>query len=235
MAKKGGAAAAGGGGDSKKAQGQARKAEAAANKAAAEQAKLAAVEDEEWEKGAKKGSAKKENNEAKKAEAARKKAERDAALAEEEKSTPGRSAPKNAKSAVKKTKGIDAAFGQLDSGSGSGGNLGALNATGIEDAIDALGLTESSTNVAEIDKHPERRKAKAYKVWRQNNVEREKELQREGFAYKRREDKLYAEFCASPDNPMNQVAAKYNTTRSEMAAMHAEEKRKVEERLGGKK
>lgn len=54
-----------GGGDaglpegSKKAQGQARKAEAANKKAAAENAKIAAVEDAEWEKGAKKGNAKK--------------------------------------------------------------------------------------------------------------------------------------------------------------------------------
>lgn len=49
----------GGGEGSKKAQGQARKAEQANKKAAAENAKLAAVEDAEWDKGAKKGSAKK--------------------------------------------------------------------------------------------------------------------------------------------------------------------------------
>lgn len=48
-----------GGGGSKKAQGQARKAEAANKKAAAENAKLAAVEDADWDKGAKKGNAKK--------------------------------------------------------------------------------------------------------------------------------------------------------------------------------
>lgn len=54
MGKKGGA-----GENGKKAQGQARKAEAAASKAAAENAKKEAVEEAEWDRGAKKGSAKK--------------------------------------------------------------------------------------------------------------------------------------------------------------------------------
>nr|AET07141.1 partner of vegetative incompatibility protein 6 [Cryphonectria parasitica] len=228
MGKKGGA-----GENSKKAQGQARKADAAASKAAAEDAKKSAAEAAEWEKGAKKGNAKKENAEEKKAEAARKKAEREALLAEEEKNTPGRSAPKNAKSAVKKTKGLDQALGQLDGR--DQGPLSALNASGIEEAIDALGLTDSSSKVTEIDKHPERRIGKAYKTWKENNPNREKELQKQGFAYNKRQDVLYQEFLESPDNPMKQVSAKYNATREELQAIQAEEKRKIEERLGSKR
>src|SRR3954471_7828538 len=100
-----------------------------------------------------------ENREAeasKKAEAARKKAEKDALLAEEEKNT--RTAPKNAKTAVKKTKGLD--LSQLDEPSSSS-KPSALNATGIDNALDALSLTTDSS-VAKIDKHPERRFKAAY-------------------------------------------------------------------------
>ena len=57
-----------------------------------------------------------ENEAAKKAELAQKKAEREALLAEEERNTPGRAAPKNSKTAAKKTaapaRGLD--LSQLD-------------------------------------------------------------------------------------------------------------------------
>lgn len=56
-------------------------------------------------------------------------------MAEEEKDA--RAAPKNAKTAVKKSKGLD--LSQLDDDSSR--KVGALNATGIDNALDALSLT----------------------------------------------------------------------------------------------
>lgn len=217
-------------GNSKKAQGQSRKAEAAANKKAAEENKKAAVEDAEWEKGSKKANAKKEAEAAKKEEAARKKAEREALLAEEDKNTPGRSAPKNAKSAQKKTRGLD--LSQLDNDDGP---LGALNASGIDNALDALTIT--TTDNTKIDRHPERRKAAAWVKFREERMEL---LRKEGFFKLKGNnkssvmEKLRDEFETSPENPMNQVQASYNATQEELAEIRAKEKAKVEQRLGEK-
>ncbi|KUI68835.1 hypothetical protein VM1G_04391 [Cytospora mali] len=227
--KKGGAG--GGGENSKKAQGQARKAEAAASKKAAEDSKKAAVEEAEWEKGSKKANAKKESEAAKKEEAARKKAEREALLAEEEKSTPGRSAPKNAKTAQKKTRGLD--LSQLD----DDGSLGALNASGIDNALDALSITNVDT-LAKIDRHPERRVGAAWLKFKDERIEM---LTKEGFFKLKGNNKssvvakLRDEFATSPENPMNQVQASYNATQEELAELREQEKQKVELRLREKK
>ncbi|ROW16570.1 hypothetical protein VPNG_01659 [Cytospora leucostoma] len=217
--------------NSKKAAGQARKADAAASKKAAEDNKKSAVEEAEWEKGSKKASAKKEQDAAKKEEAARKKAEREALLAEEEKNTPGRSAPKNAKTAQKKTRGLD--LSQLD----DDGPLSALNASGIDNALDALDIT-ATDNAAKIDRHPERRVAAARKAW----VEKlEEQWEAEGILKEKKKyrgaymDELQKMWVRSPDNPMNQVSAAYNATRDEVSELRSKEKEKVEKRLGEKK
>lgn len=103
---------------------------------------------------------------AKKAELAKKKAERKALEDEEERSTPGRSQPKNSKTAVKKTRGLD--LSQLDNDGGSG-PLSALNASGIDNALDALSLTGSDNN-AKIDRHPERRFKAAYAAYEERRL-----------------------------------------------------------------
>ncbi|KAK7748553.1 hypothetical protein SLS53_000573 [Cytospora paraplurivora] len=216
--------------NSKKAAGQARKADAAASKKAAEENKKSAVEEAEWEKGSKKASAKKEQEAAKKEEAARKKAEREALLAEEEKNTPGRSAPKNAKTAQKKTRGLD--LSQLD----DDGPLSALNASGIDNALDALDIT-TQDNRLKIDRHPERRVGKAWKVF----VERiEKEWEADGSLKERKKyrgaynDDLHKLWPRAPENPKNQISAAYNATEEEIAEIRAQQKEKVENRLGQK-
>lgn len=166
-------------------------------------------------------------SEEKKAEAARKKAERDALLAEEEKSLPSRAAPKNAKTAVKKTKGIDSALGDLD------GPLSELNATGIENAIDALGLTETKSDF-KVEKHPERRMGKGFEAWMKRiGSQREEELKGE-VRQSARKDALWKEFLNSPENPKNQVIAEHNATRDELREIQGEEKRKIEARLRSK-
>ncbi|KAH6635324.1 hypothetical protein B0J18DRAFT_44298 [Chaetomium sp. MPI-SDFR-AT-0129] len=223
MAKKGGAD-----GNSKKAAGQARKAEAASKKVAAADAEREALESSKWDKGAK-SNAKKEAEAEKKAEAARKKAEREALLAEEEKNTPGRSAPKNAKAAVKKTRGLD--LSQLDD---NGGGLSALNASGIDNALDALSLT-SKSDATKIDRHPERRFKAAYAAFEERRLaEMESDGSGAGLRLNQKKEKIKKEFERSPENPFNQVNARYDTSKEELAQLKDQERSKIESRLASK-
>ncbi|KAK3990090.1 hypothetical protein QBC44DRAFT_75223 [Cladorrhinum sp. PSN332] len=212
----------GGGADSKKAQGQARKAETAAKKAAAVEAQKEDDEARKWETGSK-SNAKKESEAAKKAEAAKKKAEREALLAEEEKNTPGRSQPKNAKTAVKKSRGLD--LSQLDD------QPTALNASGIDNALDALSLTGSTDT--KIDRHPERRVKAAYAAFEERRLkEMDADGSGAGLRLQQRKEKLRKEFEKSPENPMNQVSARYDATKEELAQIKAAERGNIEARLG---
>ncbi|KAL2200538.1 hypothetical protein P885DRAFT_57410 [Corynascus similis CBS 632.67] len=221
MGKKGGAE-----GNSKKAAGQARKAEAAAAKAAAAQAEKDAQEAAKWDKGAK-SNAKKEAEAAKKAEQARKKAEKEALLAEEEKNTPGRSAPKNAKAAVKKSRGLD--LSQLDDDGGSG-KLSALNASGIDNALDALSLTSKAD--AKIDKHPERRYKAAYAAFEERRLaEMDADGSGAGLRLNQKKEKIKKEFERSPENPFNQLTARYDASKEELAQLKEQERKNIESRL----
>ena len=165
---------------------------------------------------------------AKKAEQARKKAERDAMLAEEEKNNPGRSAPKNSKAAQKKTRGLD--LSQLDDNSG----LAALNASGIDNALDALSLTASGSD-GKVDRHPERRFKAAYAAYEERRLsEMEADGTGQGLRLNQRKEKIKKEFEKSPENPFNQVSARYDATKEELAQIKAQEKAKIEQRLGSK-
>ncbi len=199
-------------------------------------------EDQEWSKGAKSNAKKyllplqrsilsdyihREEAEAKKQEAARKKAEKDALLAAEEKDA--RSTPKNAKSAVKKTKGLDLSSLDDEPSSSTSKANPALNATGIDNALDALSLT--SVNPSEkIDRHPERRFKAAYAAYEARRMP-ELEEEHKGLRKKQREDMIRKEFERSPENPFNQVNAKFDTTKEELRDMKEQERDKVEARL----
>ncbi|KAI1302274.1 hypothetical protein F5Y03DRAFT_362262 [Xylaria venustula] len=218
-----------GGEGSKKAAGQARKADAAAAKAAAEDAKKAAVEYAKWEKGSK-DSSRKEAEAAKKAELAKKKAEREALLAEEEKNTPGRATPKNAKTAAKKpSRGLDAALGALDIDDKKLPELGASN---IDDAFDVLADVESGG--VKIDRHPERRAEAAYKAFKEKRMT---EMREEGLKLKlsQRIERIDREWKKHPDNPnsvnYNKPRLAYNSTKEEIAEFAKAEKEKTEARL----
>lgn len=218
-----------GGENSKKAAGQARKADAAAAKAAEADSRKAAADDADWNKGSKNNS-KKEAEAAKKAEAARKRAERDAALKEEEASTPGRSAPKNNKTAPKKTRGLDLA--QLDDDGGKA--LPALNATGLDNALDALALTGGSSE-GKIEKHPERRFKAAYAAFEERRLkEMDDDGSGQGLRLQQRKDKVRKEFEKSPENPFNQVTARFDSTKEELSDIRQKERNKIEGRLGAK-
>ncbi|KAI1365047.1 hypothetical protein F5Y08DRAFT_194288 [Xylaria arbuscula] len=220
-----------GGEGSKKAAGQARKAEAAAAKAQAEEAKKEAAVDADWKRGAK-DSSKKDNAEAKKAEAARKKAEKDALLAEEEKNTPGRAQPKNAKTAAKKpSRGIDAALGGLDLNDDNK-KLPELGASNIDDAFDVLADVESGG--IKIDRHPERRAEALYKAYKEKRMA---EMREEGLKLKlsQRTEIIQREWRKHPDNPTSANYSKpklaYNSTKEEIAEFAKAERERVESKL----
>ncbi len=156
------------------------------------------------------------------AEAARKKAEKEALLREEEASLPSKPKGKAPK-AEKKPRGIDSALGSLDT------NPGALNASGIDNALDALEITSNAQE--QLDRHPERRFKAAYAAFEERRLEEMKE--EKGLRRQQKIDQIRKEFEKHPDNPFNQVSATYNATREEMAAIKEAEKKKKEERLAG--
>ncbi|KND93192.1 Coiled-coil domain-containing protein [Tolypocladium ophioglossoides CBS 100239] len=232
--------------NTKKVAGNARKAEAAAQKAAADDAKLAAAEEDKWQKGSKSNAKKwdssvqenslgavlttfppayREAEEAKKAEQARKKAEKDALLKEEEASIGGRAEPKKSKAPAKKSRGLD--LSQLDGDSPSA----ALNASGIDNALDALSLTTGSDD-SKIDKHPERRFAAAFAKYEERRLQEMKaDGSGVGLRLNQQEQRIRKEFEKSPENPFNQVTAAYNATRDDLSEIKTQEQSKIEKRL----
>jgi hypothetical protein len=210
--------------NSKKAAGQARKAETASKKAAEENNKLAAKEDDVWATGSKSSNAKREAAEAKKLEAAQKKAERDAQLAEEEASLK-KVVKEGKKTAVKKTRGLDLA--ELDD------KPVTLNASGIENALDALELAGDGKS-SKIDRHPERRfKAAfaAYEARRAAEVEQDGSMK--GLRQQQRKEAFRKEFEKSDENPFNQARVDYDATQEDVGEVRQKERAKIEQRLGG--
>jgi len=171
-----------------------------------------------------------EDAEAKKVEAARKKAEKDALLAEEERNAPSKPKGANAKTATKKTRGLD--LSQLDESDPSSKPSAALNASGIENALDALGLTADNKS-DKVDRHPERRFKAAYAAYEARRLP-ELEEEHKGLRRNQRVDMIRKEFEKSPENPFNQVNAQFDSTREEIKEMKERERDKTEARLVGK-
>ncbi|KAJ5786735.1 Coiled-coil domain-containing protein [Penicillium pulvis] len=210
--------------NSKKAAGNARKADAASQKKAAEDQKKAAEDEKQWSKGSK-SNAKKEDAEAKKAEAARKKAERDALIAEEEAAAPSKPKGAGAKTAQKKNRGLD--LSQLDDAPSKKGT--SLNASGIDNALDALSLTSKEST--KVERHPERRFKAAYAAFEARRLP-EIEEENPGLRRQQRMDLCRKEFEKSEENPFNQVHVAVNASKEEIAAVREQERGKTERRLG---
>ena len=171
-----------------------------------------------------------EEAEAKKQDAARKKAEKDALLAAEEKDA--RPTPKNAKTAVKKSRGLDLSALDGEASSSASKANPALNATGIDNALDALSLTSANPS-DKIDRHPERRFKAAYAAYEARRMP-ELEEEHKGLRKKQREDMIRKEFERSPENPFNQVNARFDSTKEELREMQEQERDKVEARLAAR-
>ena len=166
----------------------------------------------------------------KKAEAARKKAEREALLAEEEKNQPAKPKSAGAKKAEKKTapsKGtLD--MSKLDDSDPSKLST-ALNATGIDNALDALSLTTGGDS-AKVDRHPERRFKAAYAAFEARRLP-EIEEEKPGLRKNQRIEIVRKEFEKSEENPFNQANARFDSTREEIKEIKERERGKVEGRL----
>ncbi|KAK3635200.1 hypothetical protein LTR56_014809 [Elasticomyces elasticus] len=211
----------------KKASGNAQKAESAAQKKAAENAKTQQAEAADWGKGAKDNS-KAAAAAAKAEEAARKKAEKDALRAEEEASLPTKPTKGKDKAPAKKTRGLD--LSQLDESSDSTPkSAAALNASGIDNALDALQLTSGAQD--KIDKHPERRFPAAYKAYEERRLDEMKD--EKGLRRQQRIDLIRKEFEKHPDNPFNQVAGRYDMSKEELKDLKESERERKEGLLTG--
>ena len=105
----------------------------------------------------------------------------------------------------------------------------ALNASGIDNALDALNLTAGSTN-DKIDRHPERRFKAAYAAFEARRLP-EIEEEMKGLRRQQRIEMVKKEFEKSPENPFNQVMARFDATKEEVRDIRERERRKVEERL----
>jgi hypothetical protein len=149
----------------------------------------------------------------------------------EEATTPGRATPKNSKTAVKKTRALDLSALDGDGSSSGAGTLAGISASGIDNALDALSLTAGPSET-KIDKHPERRYPAAYAKYEERRLaEMETDGTGAGLRLNQKKERIKKEFEKHPDNPFNQVTAKYNATREELYDIKQKEHEKIEKRL----
>lgn len=150
-------------------------------------------------------------------------------MKEDEENAGGRAEPKKSKAPAKKSRGLD--LSQLDD-DGSGAKKTALNASGIDNALDALSLAGGSDDT-KVDKHPERRYPAAYAKYEERRLaEMKADGSGTGLRLDQRKNRIRKEFDKHPDNPFNQVTASYNASRSDIAQIKEQEKTKIEQRLG---
>lgn len=214
--------------NTKKAAGNAKKAEAAAQKQAAADAAAERADAAKWDQGAKSNS-KKAAAEDKKAAAAAAKAERDKLLAAEEANQPSKPKGAGKKTAEKKSKGtLD--LSQLDAPTTSKEKT--LNATGIDNALDALSLDEQKS--MKMDRHPERRYPAAYKAYEEKRLP-EVKVENPGLRRNQQIELIRKEFEKHPDNPFNaETNVTFNASKEEMAEAKRRVKEDVENRLSEK-
>ncbi|KAF2458511.1 hypothetical protein BDY21DRAFT_204957 [Lineolata rhizophorae] len=195
-----------------------------------------------------KSTAKSEAAAAKQAEQARKKAEKEALLREEEANIGSSKGAKGAKAkgaGLKSKGGLDLSglddpklMAKMKGGPSGGakkdagpGKPGALSASNIDDALDALALTSAGGQSDKLDRHPERRFPAAYKAYEERRLEEMKD--EKGLRRNQKIDQIRKEFDKHPDNPFNQANARFNSTKEEMEAIKSAERQKLEDRLGG--
>lgn len=107
----------------------------------------------------------------------------------------------------------------------------ALNATGIDNALDALSLTADSTT--KIDKHPERRYKAAYAIFEGRRLkEMDDDGSGQGLRQNQKKEKIRKEFEKHPENPFNQIHANHDATKDEIRELREREREKIEKRLG---
>ncbi|KAI8603569.1 DUF1014-domain-containing protein, partial [Dissophora ornata] len=186
-----------------------RKAASANVKNAKKAAEQEATEASEWSKGAKGN--KKEAEEQKRQEQLAKKREAQRVLEEEEKtlkSKPAKPVKGEEKKAVKKTQKVEAFASEVKV-------VEEFSASNIDDALDLLTLTGSSTGGSgqapittgkgkDVDRHPERRFKAAFEAYKEREMPNLKK-DHPGLRQNQMHDILYKQFQKSPENPFNQT------------------------------
>ena len=108
-------------------------------------------------------------------------------------------------------------------------DLKALNATGIDSALDAMNLTSGKDD--KVDRHPERRYKAAYAQYEERRLD--EMADEKGLRRNQKVAEIRKEFEKHPDNPFNQVSVAYNATRSDLVETKDQEREKKEKILAG--
>lgn len=108
-----------------------------------------------------------------------------------------------------------------------------MNASGIDNALDALSLTGGDAGRQRIDRHPERRFKAAYAAFEARRLP-EIEVEHPGLRKNQRIEIVRKEFDKSEENPFNQAHVSYDATREDIARVRGAERAKIENRLAGK-
>jgi Coiled-coil domain-containing protein 124 /Oxs1 len=82
-----------------------------------------------------------------------------------------------------------------------------------------------------VDRHPERRVKAAFTAFEARRLDEMKDDK--GLRRNQKVELIRREFEKSPENPMNQVSAKYNSSKDEVKQIQNAERKKTERRLVG--
>jgi len=104
-----------------------------------------------------------------------------------------------------------------------------LNASGIDNALDALSLDAKSANTEVIERHPERRYKAAYAAYEERRLEEMKEDK--SLRRQQKIEVIKKEFEKSELNPFNRANVKYNATKDEVREIKEGVREEIEERL----
>ena len=107
-----------------------------------------------------------------------------------------------------------------------------MNASGIDNALDALSLT-SDANTTKIERHPERRFKAAYAAFEARRLP-EIEKEQPGLRRQQRVEVARKEFEKSEENPFNKVNVAFDASKGEVAQVKEAERAKIESRLTSK-
>ncbi|KAF9156291.1 hypothetical protein BGX21_008480 [Mortierella sp. AD011] len=213
-----------------------RKAAAANEKNAKKAAEKEAAEAAEWSKGAKVN--KKDAEEQKRQEQLAKKREAQRALEEEEKglkSKPSKPIKGEEKKAVKKAQKVEAFSTEVKP-------VEEFSASNIDDALDLLSLTGSSTGGSgqgptttgkgkDVDRHPERRFKAAFAAYLEREMPNLKK-EHPGLRQNQMHDMLFKQFQKSPENPFNQAnVISYDANKQEEREHIESRKQEIANRL----
>ena len=214
----------------KKAAGNAKKAEVAAQKQAVADAAAAKVEEAKWAQGARdKSKAQAASDKA--AEAQRKRDEKAALLAEEEANMPSKPKGAGAKKAAKKSKGLDLSMLEASGAPElAKKKQPTLEATGLDNALDAMTLANEKGGNEKVERHPERRVKAAYTQFEERRLEEmkdDKSLRRQ-----QKIDIIRKEFEKSDENPFNkELLGRYDMDKSEARDIREQKREATEKRL----